>query len=91
VRVSDDGAFALTPGVGWAPHGNVTLNLDAVLLPGPEEREYRVAPVRGALWARLKVLLQEARAVPGPSGYFTSSSSRDGSAGKGACGSAWYQ
>jgi len=52
----DDGAFALTPGVGWAPRGNVTLNLDAVLLLGPEESEYRLAPVRGALQARLKVL-----------------------------------
>jgi hypothetical protein len=52
----DDGAFALTPGVGWAPRGNVTLNLDAVLLLGPDESEYRLAPVRGALQARLKVL-----------------------------------
>ncbi len=52
----DDGSFALTPGVGWAPRGNVTLNLDAVLLLGPEESEYRLAPVRGALQARLKVL-----------------------------------
>jgi hypothetical protein len=52
----DDGAFALTPGVGGAPRGNVTLNLDAVLLLGPEESEYRLAPVRGALQARLKVL-----------------------------------
>ena len=52
----DDGAFALTPGVGWAPRGNVTLNVDAVLLLGPEESEYRLAPLRGALQARLKVL-----------------------------------
>jgi hypothetical protein len=52
----DDRAFALTPGVGWAPRGNVTLNLDAVLLLGPDESEYRLAPVRGALQARLKVL-----------------------------------
>jgi hypothetical protein len=52
----DDGAFALTPGVGWAPRGNVTLNLDAVLLLGPDESEYRLSPVRGALQARLKVL-----------------------------------
>jgi hypothetical protein len=52
----DDGSFALTPGVGWAPRGNVTLNLDAVLLFGPKESEYRLAPVRGALQARLKVL-----------------------------------
>jgi hypothetical protein len=52
----DDGAVALTPGLGWAPRGNVTLNLDAVLLLGPEDSEYRLAPVRGALQARLKVL-----------------------------------
>jgi len=52
----DDGAFALTPGVGWAPRGNVTLNLDAVLLLGPDESEYRLSLVRGALQARLKVL-----------------------------------
>jgi len=52
----EDGAFALTPGVGWAPRGNVTLNLDAVLLLGPDESEYRLAPVRGALQARVKVL-----------------------------------
>jgi hypothetical protein len=51
-----DGALALTPGVGWAPRGNVTLNVDAVLLLGPEESEYRLSPVRGALQARLKVL-----------------------------------
>jgi len=52
----DDGAFALTPGLGWAPRGNVTLNLDAILLLGPEDSAYRLAPVRGALQARLKVL-----------------------------------
>jgi hypothetical protein len=52
----DDGSIALTPGVGWAPRGNVALNLDAVLLFGPDEGEYRLAPVRGALQARLKVL-----------------------------------
>jgi hypothetical protein len=52
----DDGAVALTPGVGWAPRGNVTLNVDAIVLVGPEESEYRLAPLRGALQARLKVL-----------------------------------
>ncbi|HYN02771.1 MAG TPA: hypothetical protein VE359_10030 [Vicinamibacteria bacterium] len=51
-----DGALALTPGVGWAPRGNVTLNVDAIVLLGPEESEYRLAPVRGTLQARLKVL-----------------------------------
>jgi hypothetical protein len=52
----DDGGFALTPGVGYAPRGNVTLNLDAVLLLGPDESEYRLAPLRGSLQARVKVL-----------------------------------
>ena len=52
----DDGAVALTPGVGWAPRGNVTLNVDAIVLVGPEESEYRLAPLRGALQARLRVL-----------------------------------
>jgi hypothetical protein len=51
-----DGAVALTPGLGFAPRGNVTLNLDAVLPFGPEDSEYRLVPVRGALQARLKVL-----------------------------------
>jgi hypothetical protein len=52
----DDGAWALTPGVGWAPRGNVTLNVDAILLLGPPESEYRVSPLRSALQARLKLL-----------------------------------
>jgi hypothetical protein len=52
----DDGAFALTPGVGWAPRGDVTLNVDAIFLLGPDDSEYRLAPLRGALQARLKVL-----------------------------------
>lgn len=51
-----DGALALTPGLGWAPRGNVTLNVDAIVLLGPEDSEYRLAPLRGALQARLKVL-----------------------------------
>ena len=33
----DDGGWALTPGVGYAPRGNVTLNLDTVLLLGPRD------------------------------------------------------
>ena len=52
----DDGGWALTPGLGYAPRGNVTLNLDAVLLLGPDDSEYGVAPVKAALQARLKVL-----------------------------------
>jgi hypothetical protein len=51
-----DGSVALTPGVGWAPRGDVTFNIDAVLLLGPDESEYRLAPVRGSLQARVKFL-----------------------------------
>ena len=51
-----DGGVALTPGVGYAPRGNVTLSLDGVLLLGPKDSEYRLAPVHGAVQARLKVL-----------------------------------
>jgi hypothetical protein len=52
----DDGGWALTPGIGYAPRGNVTLNLDAVLLKGPAASEYRVAPVKAALQGRLRLL-----------------------------------
>lgn len=51
-----DGGVALTPGVSWAPRGNVTLSLDGVLLLGPDDSEYRLAPLRGAVQARVKAL-----------------------------------
>src|SRR4029453_1131828 len=51
-----DGGVALTPGIGYAPRGNVTLSLDGVLLLGPAQSEYRLAPVHGAIQARVKVL-----------------------------------
>ncbi len=51
-----DGGLALTPGVSFAPRGNVTLQLDGILLLGPADSEYRLAPVRGALQSRVKVL-----------------------------------
>lgn len=51
-----DGGVALTPGLGYAPGGNLTMQLDAVVLLGPEDSEYRLAPLRGALQARVKVL-----------------------------------
>jgi hypothetical protein len=51
-----DGGLALTPGALYAPHDHVTVALDALLLLGPPSSEYRLAPVRGALQARLKVL-----------------------------------
>jgi hypothetical protein len=52
----DDGGLALTPGVGYAPRGNLTLNLDAVLLLGPGTSEYGLAPVKGALQGRVRLL-----------------------------------
>ena len=51
-----DGGVALTPGVGYAPRGNVTLQLDAVVLLGKSDSEYRLAPVKGSLQTRVKVL-----------------------------------
>jgi hypothetical protein len=51
-----DGGFALTPGVVYAPRGNVTLHVDAVLLVGPAQSEYRLAPIRGAVQGRVKVM-----------------------------------
>jgi hypothetical protein len=51
-----DGGIAVTPGVSFAPRGNVTLRLDGILLLGPADSEYRLAPVRGALQSRVKVL-----------------------------------
>jgi hypothetical protein len=51
-----DGGVALTPGVVYAPRGDVTLHLDVVLLAGPADSEYRLAPLRGAVQGRVKVL-----------------------------------
>jgi hypothetical protein len=51
-----DGGVALTPGVGYAPAGNVTIELDAVSLLGPRTSEYRLAPARGSLQLRAKVM-----------------------------------
>lgn len=51
-----DGGVALTPGVSYAPRGNVTVQLDAVVLLGPDDSEYRLAPVHGSLQTRVKVL-----------------------------------
>jgi hypothetical protein len=52
----DDGGTALTPGVAWAPRGNLTVHLDGVVLLGPDDSEYRLTPFRGALQTRVKVL-----------------------------------
>jgi hypothetical protein len=50
-----DGGVALTPGVGFAPRDDLTLRLDAVLLLGPAQSEYRLAPLRGAVQFRAQV------------------------------------
>jgi len=50
-----DGSLALTPGLEWAPRGDVTQAVDAITLLGPAESEFRLAPLRTALQARLKV------------------------------------
>jgi hypothetical protein len=51
-----DGGLALTPGLAYAPRGDVVLNLDGVFLVGPQTSEYRLAPIRRAVQARLKIL-----------------------------------
>ena len=51
-----DGAAAFTPGVSFAPRGDLTFTVDGVILRGPERSEYRIAPLKGAVQARLKFL-----------------------------------
>jgi hypothetical protein len=41
---------------GDTPRGNLTLNVDAIVLLGPGDSEYRASPLRVALQARLDVL-----------------------------------
>jgi len=52
----EDGGLALTPGVRWSPRPDTSLGLDGVFLLGPRDSEYRLAPVKGAVQARLKVV-----------------------------------
>ncbi len=49
----DDGGLALTPGVSFAPGADVTIGLDAIVLLGPAESEFRLAPVRGGMQSRV--------------------------------------
>lgn len=51
-----DGGVALTPGIGFAPRGDLTLNLDAAFFLGPARSEYRLLPLRGAAQIRIKAL-----------------------------------
>ena len=51
--LSDRGVI-VTPGLAYAPTGNVQMSLDIVLLFGPETAEYKLAPIKRAFQARLK-------------------------------------
>ncbi len=51
-----DGGVALTPGLVYAPRSAFTISLDGVILLGPSDSEYRLAPLRGAIQARVKAL-----------------------------------
>jgi hypothetical protein len=50
-----DGSVALTPGVQFAPSGNVVVDLDVIALLGPETSEFRLAPLRTAVQTRMRV------------------------------------
>jgi hypothetical protein len=56
VLSASDGGVAFTPGVVYAPRGDVTIHLDAILPVGPDDSEYRLAPVRAAVQARVRAL-----------------------------------
>ena len=49
-----DRGLILTPGLAYAPTGNVQMSLDIVLLFGPDTAEYKLAPIKRAFQARLK-------------------------------------
>ena len=53
IGLSDRGLI-VTPGLAYAPTRNVQMSLDLVLLFGPEDAEYKLAPIKRALQARLK-------------------------------------
>jgi hypothetical protein len=50
----DDGGVAMTPGIAYAPRGDVTLHLDAIVPLGAATSEYRLQPVRAAVQARVR-------------------------------------
>jgi hypothetical protein len=53
---ASDGGLALTPGIVYAPRGNLTVHLDVIVPVGPPDAEYRLAPVRAAVQARVRAL-----------------------------------
>lgn len=56
VAALTDGGVAVTPSLTFAPRGDLTLHLDAVVVGGPADSEYRLSPVRGGVQSRLKWL-----------------------------------
>jgi hypothetical protein len=50
---ASDGGIALTPGIVYAPRGDVTVHVDAILPFGPDDAEYRLPPVKAAVQARV--------------------------------------
>jgi hypothetical protein len=50
-----DGGLVLTPGVSYAPSGRVSVHADGFVPLGPDDGEYRLAPVRGGVVTRVKV------------------------------------
>jgi hypothetical protein len=53
---ASDGGLALTPGIAYAPRGDLTVHLDAIVPLGPDDSEYRLAPFRAAVQARVRAL-----------------------------------
>jgi hypothetical protein len=53
IGLSDRG-FIATPGLAYAPTPHLQMSLDLVLLFGPEHSEYKLAPIKRAVQARLK-------------------------------------
>jgi hypothetical protein len=53
---ASDGGVAFTPGIVYAPRGDLTVHVDAIVPVGPSDSEYRLAPVRAALQARVRAL-----------------------------------
>ena len=53
---ASDGGVALTPGIIYAPRGDLTVHLDAIVPVGRSDSEYRLAPVRAAVQARVRAI-----------------------------------
>lgn len=49
-----DGGLVLVPALAYSPGRNVRVNVDVIVLVGPEDSEYRMAPSRVAIQARAR-------------------------------------